>query len=277
MTPLPLVSFIVPFYNSGSTILETLDSIKNQSYSNYDIWIINDGSTDTKSLEVLKTLENQVGTHVLHQENAGPSVARNQALSKTQAEFIVPLDSDDLIDAAILSSAIATMLENPEVGVVYGDLSFFGEKSGKQEQEIFDLQKQLLWNQIAATCLIRKSVFDTCGYYDEKLSKLGLEDWEYWIRVYTAGFKFKKIEKIFFSYRISNASRTYTEANVHLEEIKKYVYEKHAVLLAKQFETLFYERKMILETPDYRLGNLLLRPYRFVKSIFNQSKQNQID
>ena len=97
MTELPLVSFIIPYYNAGVTIQETIDSIFNQSYPQFDIWLINDGSTDPFSIEKLKDFEGNDKIHIIHQENAGPCVARNVAIEKTNADYILPMDADNTI------------------------------------------------------------------------------------------------------------------------------------------------------------------------------------
>jgi len=110
----PLVSFIIPYYNAGATIQETIDSIFNQSYNNFDIWLINDGSTDPYSIEKLKDFEGNEKIHVLHQENAGPSVARNVAIAHSKADYILPLDADDLIENSSLSESLKIM-KNKEV------------------------------------------------------------------------------------------------------------------------------------------------------------------
>jgi glycosyltransferase involved in cell wall biosynthesis len=265
----PLVSFIIPYYNAGATIQETIDSIFNQSYPYFDIWLINDGSTDPISIEKLKDFEGNEKIHVLHQENAGPSVARNKAIQLCIAEFIIPLDADDLIEAITLSACVTRATSDKEIGVVYGNLHHFGESNELKIQQVFATERQLLWNQIAVCCLIRKEVFTSVGYYDEYLSKLGLEDWEFWLCVGQSAWKFSKIEQVHFRIRVVDSSRTYTVANQNLSEIKKYVYKKHSNLVAKQFEAVYYEKKMIMETPDYQIGNFILKPYRFLKRLLN--------
>lgn len=265
----PKVSFIIPYYNAGGTVMETLGSIWAQSFTDYDVWLVNDGSTDAHSLEVLKEIERDPRVKVLHQDNAGPSVARNAAIVQSRAEFIVPLDADDLIMPDAVSSALATMADEPDAGVVYGNLTHFGARTDFKYQHPFDIRTQLMSNPIAATALIRKTVFDRCGLYDEHLSKLGLEDWEFWIRVHEGGFRLIKVEEVFFRYRKNPESRTFMEANVHLDEIKRYIFAKHAVLLSTHYESLYYELKMTKETPDYRIGHFLMRPYRWVKRLFS--------
>jgi len=178
--PNPLVSFIIPYFNAGDTIQETIDSIYNQTYENFDVWIVNDGSTDAYSIEKLKDFEGNEKIKILHQENAGPSVARNLAIEITTANFYVPLDSDDLIEQRALESVFGLIIDYSSIGAVYGNLEWFGAVQGIKKQAIFQKEKQFLMNQIAVTALIRKEMWKELGGYDTFLSKPGLEDWEFW-------------------------------------------------------------------------------------------------
>ena len=203
----PLVSFIIPYFNAGNTIQETVDSILHQSYPNYDIWIVNDGSTDEKSIEKLKELENLDRVSVLHQENTGPSVARNLAIENIKAEFFVPIDADDLIEENALMDCIAHLKSSLELGAVYGNFTWFGAKQGVKKQSDFLLEKQFLMNQIAVTALIRKKMWKDLGAHDRFLSKPGLEDWEFWLRVGLSDWKLKYLDIPFFKVRVNEHSR----------------------------------------------------------------------
>jgi glycosyltransferase involved in cell wall biosynthesis len=261
----PLVSFIIPYYNSGATIQETIDSIFNQSYSNFDVWLINDGSTDQLSIDKLKEFKGNARIHLLHQENAGPSVARNLAINLSNAAFIVPLDADDKIAVNTINDCLNLMNTDPDIGVTYGNLQFFGNENGIKTQDLFSIEQQLLWNQIAVCCVIRKDVFEEVGLYDEYLSKLGLEDWEFWMRIGISNWKFKKIEAVHFYIRVVSSSRTFEVANKNINLIKDYVYQKHCNSLIRAYEKKYYEYKMLKETPDFKIGKFLLTPYRFIK------------
>lgn len=263
--PNPLVSFIIPYFNAGDTIQETIDSIFNQTYTNFDIWIVNDGSTDPLSIEKLQDFEGNDRIHILHQENAGPSVARNVAIKKSKADYILPLDADDLIEKSALESAIELIHHDCKIGAVYGDFEWFGDIQGIKKQANFQLEKQFLMNQIAVTALIRKEMWKELGGYDTFLSKPGLEDWEFWLKAGLSHWKLKYIDLQFFSVRVNESSRTYQVANKNIDQIKKYIFEKHAVAIANHYEKLFYQKKQLLETPDYKIGNLLMSPYRMLK------------
>lgn len=265
----PLVSFIIPYYNAGETIQETIDSIFNQSYRHFDVWIVNDGSTDRDSIEKLKDFEGNEQIHILHQENAGPSVARNNAIKQSNSEYIFTIDADNLVDGDVIEKAIQ-YIEKHKVDAVHGNHTYFGEKSGFQKNSKFNLRQSLMYNSIDTCALIKSEIFNHNVEYDPFLSKLGLEDWEFWINVYSKGFILDYMNINFQKVRVSNSSRTYQVANKNINEIKAYVYKKHANLLAQEFESLYYENKMLRETPDYRLGHILLKPYRILKRLWNK-------
>jgi len=264
----PLVSFIIPFYNSGETIQETIDSIFNQSYKNFDVWIINDGSTEINAIEKLKEFEINPQINILHQENAGPSVARNNAIKKTNADYILPLDSDNIINVKSIEKSLLIFEKNSQIDAVFGNFEFFGDKTEVKILDDFSIKKSFIYSQMDTCALIKKSVFSDGIIYDNYLSKIGLEDWEFWINFHLSNKKSKYSDFIFFKMRVSDQSRTFQVANKNLETIHDYVYKKHAVILAKEFNNLFYAFKMLKETPDYKIGNTLLKPWRFFKKLF---------
>lgn len=265
----PLVSFIIPFFNAGETIQETIDSIFNQSYSNFDIWIINDGSTDPVSVEKLKAFEQHENITIIHQENAGPSVARNVAIQKTNADYILPIDADNTMIATALSQFIDFAEKHPEFDAFHGDMIYFGQKNSYFKREEYDKLKSILVSQIDTCALIRKSVFEKGLLYDVYLSKLGLEDWEFWINFHNQGFKSNYISNALFNMRVEFSSRTYQVANKNLNIIKEYVLTKHIQYLLENYSILFYQKKQLLETPDYRIGSILMKPFRFFKSMIS--------
>ena len=205
----PKVSFIIPYYNSGLTIDETISSIQNQSYKHFDIWLIDDGSTDAFSIKKIEEFKNIENITILHIPNSGPGIARNIAIEKTNSEFIVPLDADDLIESNSISEAVIKMNDNNKIGAVFGNIRLFGNESKIKIQSFRDMKTQLIYNQLAITALIRKQVFETVGYYDEFLSKPGLEDWEFWIRFSNSEWDFDQISTIFLSVRVNQLANVF--------------------------------------------------------------------
>lgn len=264
---MPEISIITPCYNSGKLILDAVESVKQQDFSDYEHIIIDDGSADVETLEILDRLAKDEKTIVMHQENTGPGVARNNAIDRSQSEFLVMLDADNKIRPQTIHLALKVMNDDPDAGVVYGDYEFFGLRTGLKKQSEFDLRKQFAWNYVEMATVMRKSCFLEAGGFDTYCSRHGIEDYELWFRVAQTRWKFRYIEHVLFDYRISSYSRT-DDANAVLNKTLDYIYTKHAALLHRQYMEMYHENKNMKQTPDYRLGNKLLKIPRMIKKMF---------
>ena len=261
----PLVSIIIPYFNSGKTIQETIDSILNQSYENYEIWIVDDGSSDLFSISKLKEYENNEKIHLLNQENAGPSVAKNIGAEKANGEILCFVDADNIIFENYISEAVEIFSRKKEIEIVYPDFEFFGDKKGIHKSNLIDSFKIFIGNSVDNCVLIKKETFFSVGGFDSHLSRLGLEDWELWINLLKNNKHFFYLEKVHFKYRVISTSRTNTTANHNLEVIVSYISKKHSDFLSQIYKETFYKYKMTKESIDYRVGKFILSPYRFVK------------
>ncbi len=202
----PRVSVIIPCYNHGKYIRETLASIeKVKDKDLYEIIIVNDGSTDEFTNQELKKLSEE-GYQVIHQKNAGPAAARNTAVKHSKGEYILPVDSDNLIHPEYMYRGIEILDNNKEISVVYANAKVFGNKSGLLNPGNYNLQKLMLINYIDACSVYRKSLWDATGGYDSKIPTHGYEDWELWLNASFMGFKFLYIDEVLFEYRILDNS-----------------------------------------------------------------------
>lgn len=263
----PLVSFIIPYFNAGTTINETIDSIFNQSYPHFDIWLINDGSTDPYSIDKLKDFEGNEKIHLLNQENTGPSTARNKGILNSKADFFVFLDSDDLIEADTLKFSIENIGDND---VLFGDCLYFGDKNSIKKQVLPSSQEILINNPIAV-CTLTKATTIKQILFDSTLDKIGLEDWELWIHLFSLDYKFIYFNKLLFKIRVLENSRTFQVANKNVEIAKNYIFKKHADFLYNQYIDVNYEKKEIVSNIDYKIGKILLYPYRKIKKIIRKA------
>jgi glycosyltransferase involved in cell wall biosynthesis len=259
----PLVSIIIPCFNHGKFIEAAIASVKQQPYQNVEIIVVDDGSTDSYTVEVLNKISNDV--KVIRQSNSGPSVARNNAIRQSNGEYILALDSDNKIRPQYISKAVEILKTKPEVGVVYGDFQYYGSKSDIKEQPEFNIKQQLLYNLFDMCAVFRRKVFDDVGGFDEFMSKPGLEDWDFWISVWERNWKFVHVPEVMFDYYVAETSRTFQVANKNLEMLREYVWRKHAKLLANEYEQLYHEHKNMRGCIDYRIGSILLYPFRIVK------------
>lgn len=204
---MPKVSVVIPCYNHGDFLLETLDSLQKQTFTDFEVIVVNDGSTDKATVEILQSIT-LANTKVFHTENMGVSAARNLGILKASGSFILPLDADDKIGPTYLEQAVNTLETNPEVAAVYFDRVLFGDSEGAAPLPDYDPVALLTENCIYAA-LFRRSDWKTVGGFSEKMVH-GWEDWDFWISLSELGKQFVKIPEPLFFYRVRCNSRDHS-------------------------------------------------------------------
>ncbi len=223
----PLVSIIMPSYNQAIFLEEAVESVLKNSYPNWELIIVNDGSTDKTSqvgMELALKYPEQIT--FIDQENQGPAVARNHGIEKSAGKYILPLDGDDKISPEYIKEAVKTLESNPEVKVVYCEAEKFGAESGKWKLKPFSLPALAKDNMIFVSAIYRKSDWERIGGYDEKMS-LGWEDWEFWINMLKSGGKVVKLPLTGFYYRIRKNSRRKSVNNETKQKTIDLINQKH--------------------------------------------------
>lgn len=226
------LSIIIPCYNHGQYLMETLACFPNYNQQGrYEIVIVNDGSTDERTLFCLTQLK-EAGYHVIHQQNQGLSSARNNGILAAKGEYILPLDSDDKVWVTFIEEAIAILDSHPEYAVVYSDGEYFDAKQGPWLIGEFNLQRLMLWNYMHAGAVFRRSVWEKVGGYDTNLNHLGFEDWDLWLSIAFSGGKFYYLQKPRFSYRITSNSMVRQFTGEKYKRMQDYIKEKHRAYLS---------------------------------------------
>jgi glycosyltransferase involved in cell wall biosynthesis len=184
---MPIISVIVPTYNAERTILQTLSSVQQQSLTDIEIIVINDGSTD-RTVELLNTIEDP-RIKIFSYENGGLPVARNRGIARATGKYIAFIDADDLWTPDKLESQLAALKKHPEAGVAYSWTKFMDEKGETYhlstpiyfEGDVF--ANLLVWNFIAngSNPLVRREAIEETGEFDATLRSA--EDWDYWLRL----------------------------------------------------------------------------------------------
>lgn len=200
----PKLSVIIPVYNLGEYINECLASF-NTEREDIEVLLLNDGSTDSFTIEKLQNLEKD-GFQVIWQENAGVEKSRNRLITAASADYILPVDPDNTISNEYIDKAIEILDQQPEVGVVFSDSHHFGEKEVDVRLKGFHLIQLLSTNYIDNCAVYRKAVWEQAGGYNEKLPHSGYEDWLLWIAAANNGWKFHHIPEILFHYRVRKNS-----------------------------------------------------------------------
>jgi glycosyltransferase involved in cell wall biosynthesis len=208
----PTISVVIPAYNAERTIVETITSVQQQTLSNFELIVINDGSTD-RTLELLQSIEDN-RLKVFSYENGGLPVARNRGISHATGEFIAFLDADDLWTPDKLELQLAALQQHPEAGVAYSWTSYFldGEEESTFpfspiffEGNVYD--KLLVNNFIAngSNILVRRNAIESVGEFEPTLKSS--EDWDFYIRL-AAKWHFVVVPKHQILYRQSSNAMT---------------------------------------------------------------------
>ncbi|MBS1735215.1 MAG: glycosyltransferase [Bacteroidetes bacterium] len=274
---LPRISIIIPCYNHGHYIKEAIESVELcKDKELYEIIIINDGSTNQLTIDILQELAER-GYNVINQQNQGLGATRNNGIRQAEGDYILPLDSDNKIRSEYIYESIKILDGQPEIAMVYGDAEYFEKVTGRHTIGEFNLQNMMVENHIDACAVYRKSVWENVGGYDEKMPVMGMEDWDLWLNMAFNNYKFHYINKVMFDYRVVANSmlrsidvnkrkllfsymdekyKGYLNLN-HLNEELLKVGKRNKKLAFKFFLILYFPRfinylvrKKVLKTPD---------------------------
>ncbi len=229
----PKISVIIPAYNIAPYIAETLESVFAQTFTDYEIIVVNDGSKDTKALE--KVLEPFFDKIIYaEQTNAGASVARNSAISLARGEILAFLDGDDIWLPRFLDSQI-NFLEKENLEMVYadaeifGDAHFEGENFMKNSPSVGAVTTESLitgeCNVITSGTILRKDLIEKFGNFDANIPRS--QDFDLWFRLAKCGARIGYQSEILLKYRVrpdnlSGGNVKRSERNIiALEMIKK--------------------------------------------------------
>ena len=216
---------IIPCFNHGQFLIEAIASFERGAPPNCELIIVNDGSTEPRTLEILNVLRG-AGYFIMDQENQGLSAARNAGIKAAAGRYILPLDADNKLRAGFMEAAIAILNGSRETGIVYGYRQFFGTRTDVDEVAEFDLEEMLTFNYIDASAVFRKQVWADCGGYDQRLSPL--EDWDLWIGAAEKGWRFQRLLQVTFDYRMRPESLLSLVDNAEfLDPILERIITKH--------------------------------------------------
>jgi glycosyltransferase involved in cell wall biosynthesis len=203
---MPKVSVMIPCYNHGKYLDEAVGSVLAQSFADFEIIVVDDGSTDPFTQRLFEDYQ-RPKTRVIRTANFGLPHARNIAIASAGGEYILSLDADDRIAPAYLEKAVALLDADPSLGIVHGEVEYFGAKTGLWEIPPFDLDAFLVHNLLPNACFFRRSAWQKVGGYKEELRR-GHEDWEFWLSLIEAGAKIGRIPEVVSYYRQAENSAT---------------------------------------------------------------------
>lgn len=236
-----LVSIIIPVYNGGKYLEMAIDSALQQTYSNIEVLVINDGSNDSGlTEEIAKSYGSRIRYY--YKENGGVSSALNYGIKKMKGYWFSWLSHDDLYNESKIEEQIKLMDEFNEQKLICFTKSRLIDGEGKKKQLYINRIKPKYYTPVetlsllfsgknfnGCSLLIPKSAFDDCGLFDETLHYI--QDWKMWIKFADNDYSFVGVNKILISNRIHAEQQTQKLANILPFEIKKYINEYISKLL----------------------------------------------
>jgi GT2 family glycosyltransferase len=191
----PAVTVVIAAYNSAHYISQALDSVRAQTFSDYEVIVVNDGSEDGVELErILQS--HSLPVIYLSQENKGVSAARNAAIKIARGEFYAQLDADDQWTPDYLEVQLGILKNNPDVAVVYPNATIIGDSTdaGLEFMKISPSAGEVTFESlvrqqcVVMTCVTtRVSIIRAAGLYDEELHSC--EDFDLWLRIAKSGLR----------------------------------------------------------------------------------------
>jgi glycosyltransferase involved in cell wall biosynthesis len=284
---MPEVSVIIPAYNVAPYIGETLDSVCAQTFTDYEVIVINDGSPDTEELEreLARFLDR---INYVKQENGGASAARNAGLRAARGEFVAFLDADDLWLPSYLDGQVKFLAER-NCDLVCADAEVFSNDSCQNKTYMEALMADapptgdvsfigLLSAEqslITSGVVVRRERVVEAGLFDEALRNS--QDFDLWLRLALSGTRMAYQRRVLLRYRSRDNSLSGDEVNVHLRELRvlEKVERSYDLLPTKRAEVIavIERRRALLE---FELGKLYLARGEFNRACESFGKANQL-
>ncbi|GAB4383888.1 MAG: hypothetical protein Kow00121_46530 [Elainellaceae cyanobacterium] len=203
----PKVTVILPAYNAGQYIEETIDSVLQQSYRNFELLVINDGSTDDTVALVEPYTQRDPRVQLISQPNQGVSAARNHGICQASGELVAFLDADDLWVPEKLEAHVRHLCSDSKLGMSFARIEFIdsdgnrtGQRSNLRLRNI--LPHHFYQDNLACTpsnIVTRRSILQSIGGFDGDLS--GLADIDLFLRICCAGWKVEGLDRVLVYYR----------------------------------------------------------------------------
>lgn len=277
----PLISIIIPCFNQGKFLEETLLSVYNQTYINWECIIVNDGSTDNSENIAKEWVDKDNRFKYFHKENSGVSATRNLAIEKVNGTYIQFLDADDLLDTQKLELSIKALDKQSKESkkIIISNFRMFSINASKTNEPYCQLNEELFsyenliykWNEsfsIPIHCgFFEASLFDNIRFPENLTAQ---EDWIVWVKLFKLNVDAIFIDKPLSLYRQNPESRTMTKsflddqikAYEHLKEIlnEKEFHKLSVVLISRYFRTQEEIKKrlsIVKKSGSYQTGLMI--------------------
>jgi len=247
------ISVIICCYKQAHYLKETVNSVLAQTYTNYEIVVVNDGSPDNVDLVVSEYLTLANFVYVDNKVNLGLGAVRNIGVLRSSGDWIFILDSDDTIDPSYFEKAVALIQNNKTV--VYSDKMMCWEKTntkeytkGKWVSNNRTLEVQAFRNHLPVTCLLSKEMYNYVGGYIEDRDYMIITDWDMWIKLMIHDCQLVMIDEPLLNYRVHDKGMTAIDWDPRCDYWWKTIKSMHANSSRKIIRNLYLE--ILKREPD---------------------------
>jgi glycosyltransferase involved in cell wall biosynthesis len=234
---LPRIAVIVPCYDDGPLVPEALASINEDEP--VEVVVVDDGSTDPRTLDLLDELERNGVRVVRRDANGGLSAARNSGLAATSAPCIYPLDADDRLEPGALATMADRLDRVPDAAFTWGDYLLFGQQTGRYRSP----ERWLPWtltyvNPYPVCSMFRRSTLEHMGGWHGR----AYEDWDLWLRLAGEGLSGVRTDQVVYRRRLHGDARLLQQARRRHQELYRELQRRNAGVFARRAELRREER-----------------------------------
>ncbi|HSE65289.1 MAG TPA: trifunctional glycosyltransferase/class I SAM-dependent methyltransferase/polysaccharide deacetylase [Thermoanaerobaculia bacterium] len=223
----PTVSVVIPCYNLGAYVNEAVQSVLDQTYGDFEIILIDDGSTDPVTRNLFTSYV-RPKTRILRTENQGLARTRNLGIQEAAGKYVSCLDADDLFEPAFLERTVALLDSDPSAAFVSCWLTAFGDSSFLWNPTTCDFPHLLAEDTVCSAALMRREAVLAAGGYDPAMPAAGYEDWDLAIGMVERGLRGRIAPEYLFRYRVRAGSMTDDcTAPANHAALMEYMVEKH--------------------------------------------------
>jgi glycosyltransferase involved in cell wall biosynthesis len=261
-----LVSIIIPCFNSGLFVEESIYSCINSEFTNLEIIVVDDGSTDYQTIHLLNNNNWPANVKIIHKQNGGPASARNFGVQHSKGDFLLFLDSDNQILPDYLNKAMTVISRDVDLGVVYSKPEFFGTHQPEVirfEVKEFNFDALLAGNYIDMCSLVRREAFLEVGGFDENASLIGWEDADLWTRLALTRWRFKFLDETLFKYRVREDSLMGSANRESKVKMLRYFGAKHGFVIHERYRQYFRVMDQIQKKPFSYFLRIIY--YKYIK------------
>lgn len=223
------MSVVVPCYNGGRFLPALATTLEAQTFRDFEVLLVDDGSTDQATLEAIERLPSFI--KVLRQENRGLPSARNTGFEAARGHYVLPLDCDDGLHASFLQRAVAALDEGDGRRFAFADMQTTGKFSAVLPRR-YNRFDQLFINRLPYCLLVPRSAWLDAGGYDAGFTS-GYEDWEFNIRLSKIGYHGVRLPEPLFHYRVDTGGMLLAKSARQHGRLWHRIMTKHAELYTR--------------------------------------------